>query len=659
MFRVTLIDKSGKEVEPRVYPNGLNQFEIAKDVVNRATLHEAVIVPMGAGTGKTILTILALGDIIELDTVRNALDGRHRAVLIEPINAIGEQIRNDFSHKFTLVSRSRQLAYRVSTIFGKNRYHCLIDPSVTADRARCSVGTLTRRIKSCPHYTPAVTSEMYSRLGSNIPVATSYLCVTGTCYILGAQSQCPYYAALHEAYISAPIIVTNPLKYMYEVNIGIMPEHAAIALDEGDMALKQMRPIYSISEQEVIEIVKKLRLFNNMEVNIDEMRRSFSGSMDSAELLAVHMSFWNRVRQVVLEDIRACVDGCKDDDCALSCMMARYDLLLDITNRLNLLSKITSGIYTIAGRPGNREIVLFPRNMGQIFEQIFRNRYIIIVSATPPTDSEMRIIYGINRFTRTDGWYKLLGPVYVGTAGVMTAARSEIDVNRADYAELLIKNIELALHWKPVLIHVVAWDIWEDPMIMQGLAELGITEDYIDRDGSKILQFRQGKLPVVITSRATRGIDLPHNAVRAIVIPKAPYPDLSSPETKFYERVFTTGEFRHWYEMQARYNVYQMIARGIRDYNDWVVVFTPDIRIIQLIMRLQHGGFFDAVYGMAPILDKSILGRDDIEVVEGQYVKFKIWDRVAQALNIIKVQENSEEKVSAVPESTEVGKNVG
>lgn len=659
MFQVTLIDKNGKEVEPRVYPNGLNQFAVVREIVSQASLHEAVIVPMGAGTGKTIMTILALGTLIELDTVKDALDGRHRAVLIEPINAIGEQIRSDFAHKFTLVSRSRKLAYRVSTIFGKNRYQCAIDPNVTAERARCSVGTITRRIRSCPYYTPAVTSEMFNKLQSLVPTATSYQCVSGTCYILGSPSQCPYYAALQETYVSAPIIVTNPLKYLYEVNVGTMPEHAAVALDEGDMALKQMRPIYTVTEQEVIEVVRRLRLFNNMEVNIDEMRRSFSGGMDSSELLAVHMSFWNRIRQVVLEDIRACVDGCKDDDCAMSCMMSRYDLLLDVTNRLNLLSKITSGIYTIAGRPGNREIVLFPRNMGQIFEQIFRNRHVIIVSATPPTDSEMRTIYGINRFTRTDGWYKLLGTVYVGTAGVMTAARSEIDVNRADYAELLIKNIALALHWKPVLIHVVAWDIWEDPMILQGLAELGITEDYIDRDGSKILQFRQGKLPVVITSRATRGIDLPHDAVRAIVIPKAPYPDLSSPETKFYERVFTQGEFRHWYEMQARYNVYQLIARGIRDYNDWVVVFTPDIRVIQLIMRLQNGGYLDAVYGMAPIVEKSVLSRDDIEVVDGQYVKFKIWDRVAQALNIVKVQENNEENTSTAPESTEVGKNVG
>jgi hypothetical protein len=77
------------------------------------------------------------------------------------------------------------------------------------------------------------------------------------------------------------------------------------------------------------------------------------------------------------------------------------------------------------------------------------------------------------------------------------------------------------------------------------------------------------------------------------------------------------------------HTVLQMIARGVRHQNDWVVVFTPDLRVIKAIKELEAKNYVKPVWYRAPKptrnvpLDPSIVqcNDDGCVFVKGQLVE--------------------------------------
>jgi hypothetical protein len=618
---------SNKPVEPIVFPNGISQHDVVRQVVSALESHDIVEVESAPGTGKSHMAMMIMAHYADMGTSGTVVDGRHRGILIEPVNAIATQIRYDFTARFRLFHSGKEIS--IGTVFGKRNYVCAIDRSVTADRAKC----VTARYK-CQYYAPVMTEQDFYRIfGSEKPPHITYNCITGTCYKI-ARYGCEYYDA-HMAYVGTHIIVTNPQKYRLHALAGVLPDHAITVIDEADVSLQAIEPIYTTSFSEINAITSKYRVRNLLDV----VKETFRNGADTYDVIMSHIRFWNALYDTIISDIKNCMNGCKDEECIESCYSSKIDDLLMIREKLTLLDIINKNKHPVMSRSSNSfrgdiTISIAPSTMREYFKSVFGigKRKLVLMSATLPTDQEMRM-YGMEDRQTIIAWRRLPGTVYVGfVAGLDRATRTVINSSeyKLDFIQALVATIKTALAWSPVLIHVVAWDIWlENEILLNELDKIGVGRDAIDRDGRKVLELRDGKRDVVITSFATRGIDLYDNLLRAVVIPKAPYMPYDDPRVMLYRQSFGEAEFREWYHTKMLHAVLQMIARGVRHQNDWVVVFTPDLRVIKAIKELEAKNYVKPVWYRAPKptrnvpLDPSIVqcNDDGCVFVKGQLVE--------------------------------------
>ena len=86
--------------------------------------------------------------------------------------------------------------------------------------------------------------------------------------------------------------------------------------------------------------------------------------------------------------------------------------------------------------------------------------------------------------------------------------------------------------------------------------------DYLDRKGA-----------VMFAPSMERGVDLPDDACRAVVICKVPYPDLG--DAQIAARVKAPGG-NSWYQRQTLRSMVQMTGRGVRHERDSCVTYVLD-----------------------------------------------------------------------------------
>lgn len=587
----------GTEVEPLVFPNGISQRDVVRQVVASLESYDVVEVESAPGTGKTHIAMGIISEFADVGAAKAPIiDGRHRGVLVEPINAIATQIQYDFTFRFKIAQYGREIP--VGTVFGRRHYICpVIDGS--SDKAPC-VGVGAKKLDICARFAPVVTEDEYQFLQSYVGVAISYNCVSGTCYkIRGLSTGCPYYDA-HSVYVTHPIIVTNPQKYRLHALTGVLPEHYIVVIDEADAAMPSLELIYTVSQSEMKQYASKYRVPNLYK----EVEKTFRDGYDYIDIVNIHSEFWKTLLATIQEDVKNCFSNCTHDDCTSECLFKVYDDMMTIKEKLKMLGYIQTSTNVRYGRSAYRNdvrISMAPGDMSQYFRSIFKDKKVVLMSATPLTDYEMRV-YGMHNRGRVVAYRKLLGTVYVGyVVGLDKATRYVIDSPefRADFINALVENIRAALVWKPTLVHVVAWDIWENDVLLMMLEKIGVTPDAIDRDGKKILEMRDGKRDIVISSHAIRGIDLYGDLVRSIVVPKAPYPTLNDPRVIYYKSVLM-NDFDKWYRRKMEDQLFQLIARGVRGKDDWVVVFSPDVRVYEALRRLEIEGKINVVWFKAP-----------------------------------------------------------
>ena len=71
-----------------------------------------------------------------------------------------------------------------------------------------------------------------------------------------------------------------------------------------------------------------------------------------------------------------------------------------------------------------------------------------------------------------------------------------------------------------------------------------------------------------------RGVDLPEEECRVVIIAKVPYPDLGDPQVN--KRVYSSRDGSHWYAHKAVSKIIQMSGRGVRSETDFAETFILD-----------------------------------------------------------------------------------
>ena len=132
------------------------------------------------------------------------------------------------------------------------------------------------------------------------------------------------------------------------------------------------------------------------------------------------------------------------------------------------------------------------------------------------------------------------------------------------------------------LIHTCSWRLNE--AIMRLGNPRMITHNSHDKE-SYLEAFRQSKDGIFVSPSSMRGVDLPDDLCRFIVIAKAPFESLA--DKLVSARVYGSGLGAFWYRAVCAQYIVQASGRGVRHHHDHCITYLLDKQIERLVVDNQ------------------------------------------------------------------------
>ena len=150
--------------------------------------------------------------------------------------------------------------------------------------------------------------------------------------------------------------------------------------------------------------------------------------------------------------------------------------------------------------------------------------------------------------------------------------------------------VDIVLNKHPeekVLIHAVSYDLRDFLMNhLRPIYHLLMTHNRNDR-AIALERFKSYGQPVAFISPSMeRGIDLPGDLCRVIIVAKVPYPNLASPQVNKRLHGFSDGNL--WYARRTVRSLVQMTGRATRFQGDWSLSYILDSQFGHLVARNKH-----------------------------------------------------------------------
>jgi len=150
--------------------------------------------------------------------------------------------------------------------------------------------------------------------------------------------------------------------------------------------------------------------------------------------------------------------------------------------------------------------------------------------------------------------------------------------------------VEVVLNHHPeekVLIHAVSYDLRNFLVdYIRPAHHLVMTHDTKNR-AQMLERFKSYSGPVALISPSMeRGIDLPGNLCRVILVAKIPYPNLASPQVN--KRLYGFPDGNLWYARRTIRSLIQMTGRATRSLDDWSISYILDSQFGHLVARNKH-----------------------------------------------------------------------
>ena len=124
-----------------------------------------------------------------------------------------------------------------------------------------------------------------------------------------------------------------------------------------------------------------------------------------------------------------------------------------------------------------------------------------------------------------------------------------------------------------ILIHTTSYKVKEYILGHMNSNRL-ISHNTKDRT-QKLEEFKRSTRPLALVSPSMdRGIDLPDDLCRVVIVTKLPYPSLGDPQVK--KRVYASKDGDAWYAHHTISTLIQMCGRGVRSETDWCTIYILD-----------------------------------------------------------------------------------
>ncbi len=372
------------------------------------------------------------------------------------------------------------------------------------------------------------------------------------------ENQCPYLVAKREA-LRAPIAVLNTAYFLTEANyIGTFSNTEYLVIDEFDAIEDTLMSF--------VEVLITQKQLDKLEIDPPKLKTKFASWVE-----------WSRTALNVLEPRLASLRNELESTWATT----DFDLMREEKNLGRLVGKLRFFIKEV-----DKNWVWYPSSDRWSFKPTWIAKYsqnnlwkhakkVLGMSATILDSIQMcrNIGLEISSFE-----YKALPSPFpkenrpVRYQPVANVIRKEMNTA----LPALVKRVAEIIDEHPdekILVHTVSYEVrnyLKDNLDQHRI----ITHDTFNR--ADILETFKGSVkPLVLLSPSMdRGVDLPGEECRVIIIAKVPYPDLGDPQVN--KRVHASKDGNNWYAHKAVSKIIQMSGRAVRNEKDYAETYILD-----------------------------------------------------------------------------------
>jgi Rad3-related DNA helicase len=133
------------------------------------------------------------------------------------------------------------------------------------------------------------------------------------------------------------------------------------------------------------------------------------------------------------------------------------------------------------------------------------------------------------------------------------------------------------------IIHSTSWRLNEAIM---GLQHPRLLSHHSNDKDRAMEAFRGSQDGVFVSPSSMRGVDLPDELCRFVIIAKAPFQSLA--DKLVSSRVYGSGLGAYWYRAICAQDIVQASGRGVRHQDDYCVTYLLDKQIEKLVVDNQN-----------------------------------------------------------------------
>ena len=374
--------------------------------------------------------------------------------------------------------------------------------------------------------------------------------------------KCPYIVAKREAR-GAPIAVLNMAYFLSEVNfVGMFSGYDLLVVDEFDTLEDQLMNHVEVQ-------ITKAQL-DRLDVPPPRYKTKFESWVEWARPTLLKF-------QAELRELEAQTD--KDG------AWTTVDIQL-LRRKRNVGRLVTKLAFFV--REVDQNWVWYPGADKWTFKPVWVSKYaqnavwkhakkVLGMSATILDPKQVSVNTGLFTDNKTYDYMQMPSPFPKENRPVYYEPCANVINKQMDVAlPMLAKALQNILDKHPderILVHTRSYKV-RDYLVKRLANPRIMTHSTADRS-AKLEQFKTSDKPLVLMSPSMdRGVDLPEEECRVVVICKMPYPDLG--DLQVSRRVHASKDGNKWYAHKTVSAVVQMSGRAVRSETDYAVTYILD-----------------------------------------------------------------------------------
>ncbi len=595
----------GKEQEPLTFSNGKTQEDVIEEIHTLVKEGSKVIFLKGAcGTGKSAIAL-------------NLARLLGKTSIVVPTKNLQIQYEEDYTSKKYL-AKPDGTKLKIATLTGKANHWSLFIPG-----EKCSSPILPENIDlreeknyeklkqyfdmnpnnkgklmpeiwnlkrlmiapANPYWSPIYDSEYDLNLDYNKRI--EYKGPNGKkLSFYWREKGCVYYDQ-YIAYSKADVLVFNSAKYLSEIITEKKPATELEIFDEGDEFLD------SLFQQKTINLSKLPSALRFLPITTDEGKETIKKMLEiirneekNKNILGVDENKIYNINETKIKELLKLFVGEVKNEISTSSLKTDANKALDAS--IDFKEVIDDVHLTYSKREEELYVHMVCTDIAARLKKIKdQSKVLIFMSGTLHSEKVLRELFGFKNFEIVEA-----EPINPGSAEVKRVGNefkcdyTNMRARREQYLRALDNCIVEAK--RPVLIQVSAFaDLPSEKEKMRFGAKVPSmeamkSEQYKDKLGRNVTQFKKGVSNCLYSTRATRGLDFPGETCNSIIFTKYPYPNINS---IFWKVLRRTHPDIYWdfYNDKALRELRQRMYRALRSKKDHVYVLSPDIRVLDAV----------------------------------------------------------------------------